>query len=741
MKTNSKQQFLSKTLLAFAMLFLFAASEMWAQQFIQQTLGAQYNATCGGVIKIKTAGFEAPGTLNAFVNNAGNTLGTDTYPIPGVVDWTSTTADQQVQALYYERLVVSGGTKTMLDGIFVTGEACPTPVTGYANLATYPFYIAAVTGDVTFQGTFNYKAAGDQTVWPTYNNAGAVNNYANLNIIAGGNVTIPDGLQVGAGYITGTSGLVVSGDLFLVGDNTTISTLSGVVTVQDEGTINFGAGAFLFDGNVDVTNGSLVATNGDGLVTIGSSSDLTLGATGNLNFDENTNLVITGTIANNGDGTNLLLNCLSTVTYNGAIDQLVMPTIASNPYGNLVLDNGNKEGGSASYGYDFHLCNNFTINATGGNFDIYKDNANPGKLFMQKVDASVTYGGNQEVVGSMNRVTDVTARDYTFNNAQTKLSLVDDVNNPESYELLILPGNNLNTMFDEEKDVNRNVTVDYTQDAVNNGNFKMSLQIAYLKNETTGWSGVDYTEDNLRFWEANTAVEKIGTGFEPDRTASDAPAVGDFGTVKVVEIEKATAGALPNDIDKFFASNDILLRTGPTIFYSIRDGRWSNPNTWDEGTWPKENDAAELRHMVYVGIPGPFASTAAEGNTTPESDATRYGAAGAAAKTINIVNDAVNYPNASLIIANMDNGADYIFKTSATTGTSFTNLNTAAPDYTIATRPATKGDFPTNSNWAKGLWVLPFYGGTPSSTYTAFGTNQIENSGTINNEGVIEIGQ
>jgi len=361
---------------------------------------------------------------------------------------------------------------------------------------------------------------------------------------------------------------------------------------------------------------------------------------------------------------------------------------------------------------------------------------------MQSALASVTYNGNQEVVGSMNRVTDATERSYTFNNAQTILSLVANDNNPESYELLILPGNNLNGMFAAATDVNRNVTVDYTQGTVNNGNFEMDLQVAYLLNETTDWAAnPDNTMGNLRFWEANaTAVEKIGTGFEPEKTPSDVPAVGDFGTVKVVKIAKATTGALPNDIDKFFASNDILLRTGPTIFYSIRDGRWSNPNTWDEGTWPKENDAVELRHMVYVGIDGPFAGTLEAGNTTPESDATRYGATGAAAKSIKIINDAT-YPNASLIIANMDNGADYIFKTSATTGTSFTNLNTAAPDYTIATRPATKGDFPSNSNWAKGLWVLPFYGGTPSSTYTAFGTNQIENSGTINNEGIIEIGQ
>ena len=112
----------SKTFLIFAIALMLAAGELWSQQFIQQTAGAQYNASCSGVIKIKSnCGTPNVAIDNAFVNEDGNTLGTATKPIPGIVDWASKATGQEVQVLYYESLVVSGGTKTIPTGVVVTG--------------------------------------------------------------------------------------------------------------------------------------------------------------------------------------------------------------------------------------------------------------------------------------------------------------------------------------------------------------------------------------------------------------------------------------------------------------------------------------------------------------------------------------------------------------------------------------------------------------------------------------------
>lgn len=147
--------------------------------------------------------------------------------------------------------------------------------------------------------------------------------------------------------------------------------------------------------------------------------------------------------------------------------------------------------------------------------------------------------------------------------------------------------------------------------------------------------------------------------------------------------------------------------------------------------------------MVYVGIDGPFAGTiggtdeVATNNTLREF--TAYGT-NPAALSIRIINDNVNWPNASLIIANEDNGAGYKFKTKGTVGNTFNNENTAAISGVSFPSNLAKGSY-AKSNF-NGLWLM--YGNTNWGTSTdipTFETYQILNLGSINNEGIIEIGQ
>ena len=71
-------------------------------------------------------------------------------------------------------------------------------------------------------------------------------------------------------------------------------------------------------------------------------------------------------------------------------------------------------------------------------------------------------------------------------------------------------------------------------------------------------------------------------------------------------------------------------------------------------------------------------------------------------------------------------------------GTTFTNNNTSAAT----------GTFPLSSNGAKtaitksmlnGLWIVDY--GTTATRSSTFGTNSILNVGSVNNEGIIELGQ
>ncbi|MCO5251234.1 MAG: hypothetical protein M9949_07410 [Candidatus Kapabacteria bacterium] len=717
---------LKTSAIAVCFICFFAISDATAQDFVSDGASADYNATCGAVVRMKGNGSKFENTGGA---NLGETAGS---VIPGVVDWAGNGSNQTVQGLYYSLLYTSGtSTKNVEDGVFVMGGACATFLPGYDNLAIYPYY--ATGGDRTYAGTFTYGGSDPQNLFPETTGASGTD-YNILALSGGGTKTILGTDDVGTALNVdsdaGTT-LAIVGQLYT---GTGTSTLDGEVEFNDVAAeLIVGTGAVDFNADVDVNSGTISAATGAGEVTVGSASTLTLGGDDSfLDFAASTNLTITGDIINSGNGLNLLFACLSTVTYDGTQNpQLVMPTLTTNSYGNLVLTNGAKRGDiAANYANDIFLCNNFAL--TGGNFDMF---TNTGTLTMLAVAGTATYGGgtgNEEVVGSMARTMDATAASYVFNNRNTTIDLDADANNPTLATIEMRPGQGT-TMpaWVVATDVNRSVNLTHNAAA----DFDMELAVGYLFSEGPGaplWDAPN-TQASIRFHEGNAGGddEKIGTGQVYNRTAA---AGADLGQISLAGIARAANTALPNDLDRFASGNDVILRAGPTTFYTVDDGRWTNPNTWDEGTQPSSLDDTEIRHAVYVGIDGPFIGTpggtdgVAANNTLAESD--HYGT-NAAARTITIA-DA--YANASIIIGNEDNTASYIFHTSFDGGSSFLNNNTNAPTaafpYAIAKGSANKTDF-------NGLWLINSLGaGTPG-----FGTFQIANQGTINNEGVIEVGE
>ena len=781
---------LGRTLLALTVLFILPLSDAMSQKFIMNEASATYNATCGGVIKLNSV--SAVPAETAEIVRINNPLGTDAgNAINGIVDWAGASATQVVQGLFYEKLMLSGDAgKDIADGVNIVGEVCDVNdlLFGYTDFATYPFFITAgqIATDLNnFEGTFNYIGAV-QSIFPV-TGANAYNNLAMNN--AAGVYTMPTETITS---VTGTIALNSASTLDVDGElNTGLeSTFAGAVTiagtVDDPAEINVGAEAITFAGALDVTDYSTLNTGAGGIittgatlidgttalinveagnvefnedltitegtlfagdaavagdigtVTIGADNDATIGALGELDFGTNTFLEITGTIANGGDGTNLAFDCLSTVTYNGPAGQLVMPTVSTNTYGNLILDNGDKTmlTAASTSGYDVYLCGDFTLNG-GGNFDIFKADANPGTLFMTDASKTASYAGLEEVVGTFNRVTDGTGRTYTLNNALTEVTLATDAANPTNIQTLVLPGT-APEQYDGSTDVNRKITFSYTGNAdVADDEFEYDMKVGYLLAEgpnAGAWGGLT-TQTSLRMYEANAAdKEKVGTGNTPVKTAaSTGPDV--MGSFSITGIKSAlsTNTVLPNGIGLFASTNDVLLTAGPTTFYSINDGRWTNPNTWDEGTLPTEDDNALIRHHVYAGIAGPFVGTDAPGNTTPED--VEYAGDVPAAFTIEVADIA----GAAFILGNEDNGDGYVFRTKSTAGTTFMNNNTNPNAVAFGTGIAAKATYENTVQPFNGVWITNY--GTTATRSSILKSNQISNTGTFNNEGVVEIGE
>ncbi|MBX3044545.1 MAG: hypothetical protein KIT33_09930 [Candidatus Kapabacteria bacterium] len=709
---------LGRTLLVLSVLALLPFSDAMSQNFIMETGGATYNATCGGVIKMKA-------TSGQFVNNGGNTLGI-TAPanaIEGIVEWAATSATQTAQGLYYEKMMLSGAAnKTIADGVYIVGEACDPAdlLTGYGDFATYPFFITvgqlATVND--FQGTFNYIGDG-QTTFPVTGD----DSYNNL-ALDGTNHTIPVGTTTVDGTITLPTGpLAVDGTL----NSGATSTLDGVVNVNSGGNFQIGTGDITFDGNVFVNNGGIL-NGGVGDIIIGASSTLALaGNTSIVDLDAGEELFITGNFTNGGDGTNIDFECTSVVTYNGtAANQLILPTITSNPYGILNLSDGSKRGGTAGYGNNIEICGNFSL--ADGNLDML---TNSGYVNMLNETSLANYTGLVEVEGAFRRqFTTAAVGPYTFNNSGTLLTFAGDAGfGPDAagYYQLNIDGGTNPINYIANTDINRRIIPSYGGGI---GSIEYVLQVAYLEAEVPGTFAAGLTEGDLKFFEADgaatTDVEKVaGTGYTRTNASG-----GNFGLLSLAGIIDGT-NSVDEIIEREFTSgHDLVLRANNTM-YSILDGRWSNPNVWDEGRIPDEDDNIEVRNLIYVGIDGPFAGTTGGADNTPtlntRAEFDDYGS-NPAANTIRIG----NFANASLIIGNEDNTAAYIHKTKAT-GTAFTNVNTnttvVGDLFTRAKNLVVK----TNVN---GLWLTSF-GANPA----VLGTAQIQNEGAINNQGIIEIGE
>jgi hypothetical protein len=440
--------------------------------------------------------------------------------------------------------------------------------------------ITATGATIKMDGTGTFDIVGGVTVLfaagtsPLFEmNGGTVTNAGTMTFNAGTyQQNVATSLSTHSGALNLTGGLYnqETGDVVISG-TATINNAASVYT-QTAGNIDI-------SGLMTVTNGLLAingATGPNDLVTITNTGTLDLSAsTGSIAMAAATGLYVNGSFTSAAT-TNLGFNPTSTVTYDGGLQ--ILATTDANSFGNLTLLNAAKT----------HLADIYVD----GNFNLSDANLAMGttnKLVMTDITKTATYEALFEVSGNMARVMTGSTAPLTFNNTATKVTLT----TPGNLDLLTLnvtPGDILYDGYVGATDVKRSIELEYGTQA----NWMITMSYGY----TTAELGA-LNESLLRYREGLTATtsEKVATG----EALIPVNASATWGSLTL-------PGIIPGDntgtLAEVKTGDPLFLRSAPVTYFTISDGRWSNPGTWDEGKQPASTDNTEVLHTVHVGFQG-----------------------------------------------------------------------------------------------------------------------------------------
>ncbi len=729
---------------------LFSAADGMAQNYVHGTT-ATLNNNATGTIRMRNASsqfrnfaaattniintgtFEVLGNASGsvFTDGSGNAggataLGTSgLMRIPGLVLYSNIGAAQTVQGRWYNNLQLSAASQKDYNAatVYVSGT-----------------YVVAGGNREYGSSTFIYDGSGAQTITGESGTSGNTNRYFNLFLQNGGAKTVAAATEVRVSEefreeASNTATVTISGTLrsenittqqagagvmsvdgasasLNLGSGTAGFAATNNVNLENGGTLNTSTGAATFAGASNVNNGLFNVTS-TGLVTIGATGTLTLANAANamITVTSGSQMDVTGAFANNyAAATNMNFNDASLVRYNGSAAQSIVSTVTTHPYGNLIVTSGTK-----TVGGDVYVSNNFA--AYDNNLPMAANT-----LFMLDPTAGVTYGSGIEVVGRMNR-TMTSGSPLTFNNENTIVTITGG-SAPATMMFNVQPATAPN-QFVATTDVNRKITVDYPT-----GGWLATIRAGYKSSDVPGaWTGAGTTENDVRFYEADgSQAEKMGTGSPYSRVTT--------GTVHYVELAgfRATSGTVDGLADAYFAStNDLLLRSGPTTFYTINHGRWSNPNTWDEGVEPGANDNAVVYHTVHVG----YRRTGIDGLTANGQILEGYASGTKSALIRNVTIGDV--ADASLLFGSSSTGTTDEQTQNINwliTGTSGLINNRGGA--TINADAATLSGTFSSATLYNGLINFPTTGAGTGSLRVE---QNLSNNGALSNGGLIEVGQ
>lgn len=545
------------------------------------------NITNDGRIEFENANHTFGGTTPLAADAASR--------VPGTVAYTGTAAGQNVITGFYTNLSMEGAAaKAIPDGVHVSEL----------------YDVLAGAGDRSYTGIFYYDGTNAQTIYAEGTGTGGTNSYSSLTlqnaglktlagsaIISGASVmeaSNTGGLDIQGSWnqTTGTSftqnaaaPVTMSGSLLLGTDS---SYFAGAVTMTDAASLfqTNGGGVVDFGGNVSVNLGDMHFNNGNG--TVSGSLTLANSADANIIVNAGREYYISGTFANNyTDPSNMTFDVASTVEYNATSGtQTVVATSDANSYGTLRLKGAaSKDVASDVYvDADFVLWDNDL--AMGVN-----------TLYMSSNTAQALYddpdGADFEVVGRMNRTMGV-AGPLTFNNAYTTVAVTSNEGDLADLTLNVQPGGNAGIPdYDAVTDVDRLVTYDYNSTV---GNWVATFEYGYKQSEEPTYPA-GYDNTSLRYREVTGATtEKVATGNATTGTHNGGEIFASR-TLPGIQAGTTTLAQIDDPAPLF-------LRGDSTTFISITHGRWSNPNTWDEGVEPGSGDNVIIASGTQVHAGG-----------------------------------------------------------------------------------------------------------------------------------------
>lgn len=593
-----------------------------------------------------TGTFTNHGTLRMVSANGTITgAGTATSDrIGGIVEW-ARKGDQAVQGLYYTNLLLSYRYPTATSGnttaktfaadqnYFVNGwyeKHSTTP--GIGDDGNYTLTYA--TGS-----TFTYDGTNPQTI------LGGNGTYATLSLTGGekriyaldlANANPPGttdgssglGTQLAAGNVVATvmnsatgADLLVSGNGGDVSLNISGGTLAGDVDItgNDNGSATIATNnptgtPINFDGDVAISgtpgHAGTIDINGTGDVNIGTTGSLALGdANAVLDMASGSHLNVEGTITNGAtDPTNLVLNNTSggsTITYAGG--QTALPTSAANPYSNVVI------GGNVGLGGNAYVAGGMELQ-TGSEFNTIKGGATPGSInvndynkivFSTETANLVNIDANDcgEVRGIVARSAWNTSTTYSFNNVATSLQFAATPGSSQEAGFFVLPGTpttfrdaqwtNVGTNPGQIHIINR-----FIQPYVQNGPVTIAagtLSMGYTTGERTA-AGFEDAIGTYRTFEGESATnaDLLSTG--------DESAPGCFYIAQATSVTSFGEGTYSNLASNVATVSQLLItQNAPALITSVRNGRWSDPQTWNVGAQPISSDFVELSHKIWTG--------------------------------------------------------------------------------------------------------------------------------------------
>jgi len=516
---------------------------------------------------------EFQGTANEFTDLADNQGGTTAlgnvpdWRVPGLVRYVRPADAQRVQGRYYTRLeVADAARKTVSDKTYVSDT-----------------YRIVNSGDRTYEGIFGYDGVAPQDLTSELG-LGAVNRYHHLHLLNGPKRVDAAGIvHISHEFFSDAASLLRNEGMMRWG---TSSQEYGGIDIASGGQLFTGTGQSDLFANVTIFRGNLVLPDAAGLTIVHDGAVLLAAddAAARLTLGVQTQMDVVGGFRNDhGALTNTTFHPTSLVNYISGRPQVMQATAADHPYGNLRTARSAKTASG-----DIYLASSLSVN---------DENVTMVPHTMSMTQGAATYTSLAEVVGALRRVFVNPAieptRRYIYNNAQTFAEF--DIF-PRALTLDVRPVTDPNA-FDPSTDIRRKVTV------TNDGAWRASVRVGYKAADMPLQWAAGAGEAILKMYNAYAPPDNRALKLSPTvpPTYSRLPLAQSDG-LAYLEL-RGLADSGPDNV-RVENGNDILLRGARDILRAITSGRWSNPNTWDEGREPEPLDRVIIDgftvHAGYV---------------------------------------------------------------------------------------------------------------------------------------------